>query len=118
VDWEREAGRLAAGSLAEGSPTAWFDRLYRGAVAGAVSMPWDRDAPSPPLAAWAPERVRAGDRAAVVGCGLGADAEFLARLGADVLAAVFVIDLPDLGGSSKLEGLGVPVRSLVSFPGH
>jgi SAM-dependent methyltransferase len=86
VDWEREAGRLAAGSLAEGSPTAWFDRLYRGAVAGAVSMPWDRDAPSPPLAAWAPERVRAGDRAAVVGCGLGADAEFLARLGADVLA--------------------------------
>jgi hypothetical protein len=78
VDWEREAGRLAAGSLAEGSPTAWFDRLYRGAVAGVVSMPWDRDAPSPPLAAWAPERVRAGDRAAVVGCGLGADAEFLA----------------------------------------
>jgi adenine phosphoribosyltransferase len=42
----------------------------------------------------------------------------LKEIGADVLAAVFVIDLPDLGGSSKLEGLGVPVRSLVSFPGH
>ena len=42
----------------------------------------------------------------------------LKEIGADVLAAVFVIDLPDLGGSAKLEGLGVPVRSLVSFPGH
>jgi adenine phosphoribosyltransferase len=42
----------------------------------------------------------------------------LKEIGADVLAAVFVIDLPDLGGSAKLESLGVPVRSLVSFPGH
>ena len=42
----------------------------------------------------------------------------LKEIGADVRAAVFVIDLPDLGGSAKLESLGVPVRSLVSFPGH
>ncbi len=86
MDWESEADRLAAVSLAEGSPTAWFDRLYRGAVAGEVSMPWDRRDPTPPLAAWAPGRVRPGDRAVVVGCGLGADAEFLAGLGAEVLA--------------------------------
>jgi adenine phosphoribosyltransferase len=42
----------------------------------------------------------------------------LKEIGADVVAAVFVVDLPDLGGSKKIEGLGVPVRTLVSFPGH
>jgi adenine phosphoribosyltransferase len=35
-----------------------------------------------------------------------------------VVAAVFVIDLPDLGGRSRIEKLGVPVRTLVEFPGH
>jgi adenine phosphoribosyltransferase len=35
-----------------------------------------------------------------------------------VVAACFVIDLPDLGGAAKIAALGVPVRSLVSFPGH
>jgi adenine phosphoribosyltransferase len=44
--------------------------------------------------------------------------KLLKEIGADVVAAVFVIDLPDLGGSRKLEGLGVPVRTLVEFPGH
>ena len=42
----------------------------------------------------------------------------LKEIGADVVAAVFVVDLPDLGGSKKIEGFGVPVRTLVSFPGH
>jgi adenine phosphoribosyltransferase len=44
--------------------------------------------------------------------------KLLKEIGADVVAAVFVIDLPDLGGSKKIEALGVPVRTLVSFPGH
>jgi adenine phosphoribosyltransferase len=39
-------------------------------------------------------------------------------MGAEVVAACFVIDLPDLGGAAKLEALNVPVRSLVTFPGH
>ncbi len=42
----------------------------------------------------------------------------LRRMGAQVVAACFVIDLPDLGGAKKIEALGVPVRSLVSFEGH
>jgi adenine phosphoribosyltransferase len=42
----------------------------------------------------------------------------LKELGADVEAAVFVIDLPDLGGRKRIEQLGVPVRTLVEFPGH
>jgi adenine phosphoribosyltransferase len=42
----------------------------------------------------------------------------LRQMGADVVAACFVIDLPDLGGAKKIEGLGVPTRSLVAFEGH
>ena len=44
--------------------------------------------------------------------------KLLHKLGADIVAACFVIDLPELGGAKKLEALGVPVRSLVSFEGH
>ena len=44
--------------------------------------------------------------------------KLLRRLGAEILAACFVIDLPELGGSRKLTDLGVPVRTLVSFEGH
>jgi adenine phosphoribosyltransferase len=40
------------------------------------------------------------------------------QIGADVLAARFIIDLPDLGGAEKIRKLGVPVRTLVSFEGH
>src|ERR1700681_3880565 len=44
--------------------------------------------------------------------------KLLRRLGAQVLAACFIIDLPDLGGADKLRKLGVPVRTLISFEGH
>jgi adenine phosphoribosyltransferase len=44
--------------------------------------------------------------------------KLLRKLGANVLAACFVIDLPDLGGAEKLRKLDVPVRTLVSFAGH
>jgi adenine phosphoribosyltransferase len=44
--------------------------------------------------------------------------KLLRQLGAEVLAACFVIDLPELGGAEKLRKLGVPVRTLVSFEGH
>jgi adenine phosphoribosyltransferase len=44
--------------------------------------------------------------------------KLLRRLGAEILGACFVIDLPELGGSKRLIDLGVPVRTLVSFEGH
>ncbi|HTR12907.1 MAG TPA: adenine phosphoribosyltransferase [Roseiarcus sp.] len=44
--------------------------------------------------------------------------KLLRKLGADVVAACFVIDLPDLGGAKKLEALGVPVRALIAFEGE
>ncbi|MBM4213413.1 MAG: adenine phosphoribosyltransferase [Gammaproteobacteria bacterium] len=42
----------------------------------------------------------------------------LRSLGAEVLAACFVIDLPDLQGAKKIRDLGVPVFALVAFDGH
>jgi adenine phosphoribosyltransferase len=44
--------------------------------------------------------------------------KLLQNMGAEVLAAIFIIDLPDLGGAEKIRKLGVPVRTLVSFEGH
>ena len=44
--------------------------------------------------------------------------KLLRQMGADVLAACFVIDLPELGGADKLRKLDVPVRTLISFEGH
>ena len=82
-DWDQRAGELYPAAIADGDPTAWFDRLYAAGEAGEVSMPWERDDPHPLLREWAERHdVRGeGRRAVVVGCGLGADAEYLARLG-------------------------------------
>ncbi len=44
--------------------------------------------------------------------------QLLRKIGANVVAASFVIDLPDLGGARKIEALGVPVQSLIAFEGH
>ena len=44
--------------------------------------------------------------------------KLLRELGAEIVAACFVIDLPDLGGAQKIRDLGVDVRTLVSFEGH
>jgi adenine phosphoribosyltransferase len=47
-----------------------------------------------------------------------AAATLLRQMGAKIVAACFIIDLPELGGADKLRGLGVEVRTLVSFAGH
>jgi adenine phosphoribosyltransferase len=44
--------------------------------------------------------------------------KLLRQIGADVVTACFVIDLPELGGRKKLEALGVNVRTLIEFDGH
>ncbi|MGK9199800.1 MULTISPECIES: adenine phosphoribosyltransferase [Sinorhizobium] len=45
-------------------------------------------------------------------------AKLLKQMGADIVAACFIIDLPELGGRKKLEALGVNVRTLIEFEGH
>lgn len=42
----------------------------------------------------------------------------LQRAGAVVVAAEFVVELPDLEGTVKLRDEGVPCRALMEFPGH
>lgn len=44
--------------------------------------------------------------------------KLLKQMGAEILSACFVVDLPDLGGRRKIEALGVPVRTLIAFEGH
>src|SRR6201995_2895092 len=44
--------------------------------------------------------------------------KLLQQMGAEVVAACFVIDLPDLGGAEKLRSMNIPVRTLISFEGH
>ncbi len=44
--------------------------------------------------------------------------KLLRQIGANVVAACFIIDLPDLGGAAKLRALDVPVRTLMTFDGH
>jgi SAM-dependent methyltransferase len=70
----------------------FFDGLYVTAAGGGEAVPWDRaGAPQQLLADWAVEHGVAGvgRRAVVVGCGLGGDAEFLARLGFAVVGFDF-----------------------------
>ncbi len=70
------------------------------------------------------DAVSKGDRVIVVDdlIATGGTAEgavrLLRQMGAEVLAACFVIDLPDLGGAAKLRAMNVPVHTLVSFEGH
>jgi adenine phosphoribosyltransferase len=42
----------------------------------------------------------------------------LRQAGARVKDALFVIDLPDLGGAARLRNEGLIVESLMDFPGH
>jgi pimeloyl-ACP methyl ester carboxylesterase/SAM-dependent methyltransferase len=87
--WRAQEDRLASRSLAAGDAVGWFDQLYAAGAAGEVDLgPWARDAPDPLLVEWtrAREPSGRGQRAAVVGCGLGADAEHVASLGYDTTA--------------------------------
>ena len=70
------------------------------------------------------DAVRPGERVLLVDdlIATGGTAEgairLLHKMGAEVVAACFVIDLPELGGAKKIEALGVPMQWLVSFEGH
>jgi adenine phosphoribosyltransferase len=44
--------------------------------------------------------------------------ELVRRTGGELVAAAFVIDLPDLGGAERLRRHGVVVHTLVNFAGH
>jgi adenine phosphoribosyltransferase len=64
------------------------------------------------------ERIILVDDLMATGGTAAAAVTLLRSLGAQILAACVIIDLPDLGGSAKLAALEVPVRTLVAFHGH
>src|SRR5580700_7990977 len=70
------------------------------------------------------DAVRPGERVILVDdlIATGGTAEgavkLLRQIGANVAAACFIIDLPDLGGAAKLRAMDVPVRTLMTFEGH
>lgn len=79
--WQSETAQL--GNAEPSDPTGWFERLWASAKDGDITMPWDHDDPHPALASWpnAPDPGAGEGTAVVVGSGLGADAEYLSRLG-------------------------------------
>jgi adenine phosphoribosyltransferase len=64
------------------------------------------------------ERVMLIDDLIATGGTAIAAVQLLRQAGAEVTAAAFVVDLPDLGGADKLRALDIPVSTLVSFGGH
>ena len=64
------------------------------------------------------ERVILVDDLIATGGTAEAACKLLRQMGAEVLAACFIVDLPELGGADKIRKLGVPVRTLVTFDGH
>jgi adenine phosphoribosyltransferase len=79
---------------------------------GLDEMEMHRDAVAPG------ERIILVDDLIATGGTAQAAVQLLRSLGAQILAACFIIDLPDLGGSTRLAALEVPVRTLVSFRGE
>ena len=64
------------------------------------------------------ERVLLADDLIATGGTALAGAELLRRAGAVVDRALFVIDLPDLGGADALRAAGIGAEALIDFPGH
>ena len=47
-----------------------------------------------------------------------AAAKLVRRTGGEIVGAAFVIDLPELGGTRRLEAQGIKVHALMTFEGH
>lgn len=71
-----------------------------------------------------PDAISEGERIVIIddliatgGTALAA-AQLLRKAGASVERALFVIDLPALGGADRLRREGIRVDALIDFPGH
>jgi adenine phosphoribosyltransferase len=79
---------------------------------GVDAMEMHHDAVSPG------ERVLLVDDLIATGGTAEAAIKLLRGGGAEVVAACFVVDLPDLKGAERLQAMGVEVSKLVDFAGH
>jgi adenine phosphoribosyltransferase len=64
------------------------------------------------------ERVMLVDDLIATGGTALAAVQLLMEAGAEIVAAAFVVDLPELGGAARLRSAGVAVSTLVAFEGH
>jgi adenine phosphoribosyltransferase len=70
------------------------------------------------------DAVRAGDRVVLIddliatGGTMLAGLRLLQRLGATVIEGAAIVELPELGGSTRLREAGLPLFTLVDFGGH
>jgi SAM-dependent methyltransferase len=82
------ARSLAKQYLDRNDPVGWFEALYVKARAGAATIPWADMVPNPSLLEWLDRKglYGAARPALKIGCGLGDDAEELARRGYTVTA--------------------------------
>ncbi|MDZ7957920.1 MAG: class I SAM-dependent methyltransferase [Aulosira sp. DedQUE10] len=80
--------QLATEALEKSEPSAWFEVLYADAKGDTAQVPWAKLAPHPYLQDWlmAHQLSAQGQKALIIGCGLGDDAEALAKLGFEVTA--------------------------------
>ncbi|MEH1865570.1 MAG: class I SAM-dependent methyltransferase [Nostoc sp.] len=80
--------QLATEALQKSDPSAWFEVLYAKAKGDTAQIPWAKLAPHPYLQDWLTnhEPFASGQKALVIGCGLGDDAEALVNLGFEVTA--------------------------------
>ncbi|MEO0809719.1 MAG: adenine phosphoribosyltransferase [Pseudomonadota bacterium] len=70
------------------------------------------------------DAVKPGERVVIIddliatGGTAEAAAKLIQRVGGKIIAAAFIIDLPELGGRVKLESMGVNCHVLMHFEGH
>jgi len=79
--------RLAKAYAGRGDPNGWFEAFYAKAEGDIHKVYWADLKPSPLLLDWISKHTKlSGKRAITIGCGLGDDAEALARYGYQVTA--------------------------------
>lgn len=98
----RKDGKLPGGTIAEGYALEYGEDR--------IAMHADACVPG--------QRVLLIDDLIATGGTARAAVRLLRKAGAVVTQALFLVDLPDLGGSEALRGDGVDTSALVSFPGH
>lgn len=76
--------RLSTDFIENGDPLGWFEALYATANDDPATIPWARLTANPLFVEWLERHSIVGNRALVVGCGLGDDAEELAKRGLQV----------------------------------
>lgn len=82
-----ETQRLARKYAESGNPDGWFEEFYARAGGDISKVYWADLEPNPKLVGWLDEHpLPENSRAVTIGCGLGDDAEVLARYGCRVVA--------------------------------